>query len=48
MEPGYMMQMYGGMMDGMGGMMSMGWIWWLAGVLLVILLAILIFNQLKR
>ena len=40
-----MMQMDGGMM---GSMMGMGWIWWLVGVLLVILLGILIFNQLKR
>ena len=40
-----MMQMGGGMMD---GMMGMGWIWWLVGVLLIVLLAILIFNQLRR
>jgi uncharacterized integral membrane protein len=44
-----LMQMGGGMMDGMmGGMMGMGWIWWLVGVLLIVLLGILIFNQLKR
>ena len=35
-----MMQMGGGMME---GMMGKGWIWWL-----VVLLAIFIFNQLKR
>jgi len=40
-----MMQMDGGMM---GGMMSMGWIWWLVGVLLIVLVAILIFKQLRR
>lgn len=39
------MQMDGGMM---GGMMEMGWIWWLVGVLLIALIGILIFNQLKR
>jgi uncharacterized integral membrane protein len=40
-----MMQMDGGMM---GGMMSMGWIWWLVGILAIVLLAILIIRQLKR
>ena len=40
-----MMQMDGGMM---GGMMSMGWIWSIVGILLIILLGILIFNQLRR
>jgi hypothetical protein len=40
-----MMQMDGGMM---GGMMGMGWIWTLVGLLLIVLLGILIFNQLKR
>ena len=40
-----MMQMDSGMM---GGMMGMGWIWWSVGILLIILLGILIFNQLKR
>jgi uncharacterized integral membrane protein len=39
------MQMDGGVMD---GMMSMGWIWSIVGILLIILLGILIFNQLKR
>jgi len=39
-----MMQMDGGMM---GDMMGMGWIWWLVGVLLIVLLAILIFKQLR-
>jgi len=38
------MQMGGGMMD---NMMGMGWIWWLVGVLLIVLLAILIFKQLR-
>ena len=38
------MQMDGGVMD---GMMSMGWIWWLVGLLLIVLLAILIFKQLR-
>ena len=40
-----MMQMDGGMM---GGMMSMGWIWTLVGILLVVLLSILIYNQFKK
>ena len=40
-----MMQMDGGMMD---GMMSMGWIWWLVGILAIPLVAILIIRQLKR
>ena len=40
-----MMQMDGGMMD---GMMSMGWIWWLVGILAIVLVAILIIKQLKR
>lgn len=40
-----MMQMDGGMM---GGMMSMGWIWNLVGILLVVLLSILIYNQFKK
>jgi hypothetical protein len=40
-----MMQMDGGMM---GGMMSMGWIWTLAGVLVIVLLSILIYNQFKK
>ena len=39
------MQMDGGVMD---GMMSMGWIWWLVGLLLIVLLVILIFKQLRR
>jgi hypothetical protein len=40
-----MMQMDGGMM---GGMMSMGWIWTLVGILVVALLSILIYKQLKK
>jgi len=40
-----LMQMGGGMMD---GMMGMGLIWSIVGILLIVLLAILIFNQLKR
>jgi hypothetical protein len=40
-----MMQMGGGMMD---GMMGMGWIWGLVGILAIVLLAILIVKQLKR
>ena len=36
------------MMQMDGGMMGMGWIWWIVGLLLIVLLAILIFNQLKR
>ena len=40
-----LMQMDGGMM---GSMMGMGWICWLVGILLIVLLGILIFNQLKR
>ena len=40
-----MMQMDGGMMD---GMMSMGWIWTLVGLLLIVLLVIVIGKQLKR
>ena len=39
-----MMQMNGMM----GGMMGMGWIWTIVGILLIVLLGILIFNQLKR
>jgi uncharacterized integral membrane protein len=39
-----MMQMDGEMM---GGMMGIGWIWWLVGLLLIFLLAILIFKQLR-
>ena len=39
------MQMDGGMMD---GMMGMGGIWWLVGLLVIVLLAILIFKQLRR
>jgi len=31
-----------------GGMMSMGWIWTLVGILLVVLLSILIYNQFKK
>ena len=40
-----LMQMDGGMMD---GMMSMGWIWTLVGLLLIVLLVIVIGKQLKR
>jgi len=40
-----MMQMGGGMMD---GMMGMGWIWSIVGILVILLLAILIIKQLKR
>ena len=40
-----MMQMDGGMMD---GMMSMGWIWTLVGLLLIVLLVIVIGKQMKR
>ncbi len=40
-----MTQMDGGMM---GGMMSLGWIWTLVGVLLVVLLSILTYNQFKK
>ncbi len=40
-----MMQMNGGMM---GGMMGMGWIWSIVGILLVVLLGILIFKQVRR
>ncbi len=40
-----MMQMDGGMMS---GMMSMGWIWTLVGILLVVALSIFIYNQLKK
>ena len=40
-----LMQMGGGMMD---GMMGMGWIWSIVGILVILLLAILIIKQLKR
>jgi len=40
-----LMQMDGGMM---GGMMSMGWVWTLVGILLIVLLVIVIGKQLKR
>ena len=40
-----MMQMDGGMLD---GMMSMGWIWTLVGLLLIVLLVIVIGKQMKR
>jgi hypothetical protein len=40
-----MMQMDGGMM---GGMMAAGWIWTVVGILLIVLLGIVIYNQLKR
>jgi hypothetical protein len=43
-----MMQMDGGMMSGMSGMMGLGWIWTVVGILLIVLLGILIFKQLKR
>jgi hypothetical protein len=43
-----MMQMDGGMMGGMSGMMGLGWIWTVVGILLIVLLGILIFKQLKR
>ncbi len=36
------------MMQMDGGMMSMGWIWTLVGVLLVVLLSILIYKQFKK
>ena len=40
-----MMQMDSRMM---GGMMGMGWIWSIVGLLLIVLLAILIFKQLRQ
>ena len=43
------MQMDGGMMDGMRGMMGPGMlIWWLIGILLIVLLVIAIVKLLKR
>jgi uncharacterized integral membrane protein len=39
------MQMDGGVMD---GMMSMGWIWSIVGILVIVLVAILIIKQLKH
>ncbi len=39
------MQMDGGMMS---GMMSLGWVWTLVGILLIVLLVIVIGKQLKR
>jgi hypothetical protein len=44
-----MMQMDGGMMDGMMGWMGIsGFIWTLVGILVIVLLVILIGKQLKR
>lgn len=43
-----MMQMDSGMMGGMSGMMGLGWIWTLVGILLVVLLSVLIYNQIKK
>jgi hypothetical protein len=44
-----MMQMGGGMMDGMMGWMGIsGFIWTLVGILVIVLLVIVIGKQLKR